>query len=137
MQGSKRWPHHISLLALAVVCTLPLNFTRTVAQEQERPAYVLVERTETTGPESIQDQYAKLARDILPKYGAHYLARSRNNAQFEGEGQTPCCIAILQFPNLESVQRWYNSPENRSAAEIRRSGAKFRIIAVEGLPDQR
>ena len=137
MQGSKRLLRYIGLLAIAVVCASPLNFTRSVAQEQQRPAYVIVERTETIGPETIQDQYAKLARDILPKYGARYLARSRNNVLLEGEGQTPCCMAILQFPDLESVKRWYESPENKSAAEVRRGGAKFRIVAVEGLPDQR
>jgi hypothetical protein len=54
----------VTLLALA-----------TAAQEQRRPAFVLVERIATTGPQSIQDDYAKLARDILPKYGARYLAQ--------------------------------------------------------------
>ena len=46
----------------------------------------------------------------------------------------PCCMAILQFPNMDAVMRWYESPENREAAKVRQSGAKFRLIAVEGLP---
>jgi uncharacterized protein (DUF1330 family) len=106
-------------------------------QEQNRPALVIVERVATTGPESIQEEYAKLARDILPKYGAVYLARSQKNTQFEGEGSAPCCVAILQFPNMDAAKRWYDSPENQSAAKIRQSGGKFRIVAIEGLPDQK
>ena len=104
-----------------------------IAQEPQRPAFVIVERTETTGSESIQNEYAKLAREILPRYGGRYLARSQNNLLLEGPGSTPCCMAILQFPSLDAVRRWYESPENQSAAKVRQSGAKFRIVAIEGL----
>jgi uncharacterized protein (DUF1330 family) len=119
-------------------CLLVLGFAclgaASIAQEQQRPAFVIVERTETTGSEAIQSEYAKLARDILPKYGGRYLARSQNNLLLEGAGSTPCCMAILLFPSLDAVRRWYESPENQSAAKVRQSGAKFRIVAIEGLP---
>ena len=124
--------------AAAAFCYVSLGIVHigsSVAQQQ-RSAFVLVERTATTGPESIQEEYAKLARDILPKYGARYLARSQHNVLLEGDGAAPCCIAILEFPNLEAVTRWYNSPENRDAVKVRDRGAKFRLIAVEGLPAQ-
>jgi uncharacterized protein (DUF1330 family) len=114
-----------------------VGVSKSVAQQESRPAFVIVERTATTGEEAIQEQYAKLAREILPKYGARYLARSQRNTLLEGTGPAPCCIAVLQFPNVEAVRRWYDSPENQSAAKIRQSGGKFRIIAVEGLPDQK
>lgn len=104
------------------------------AQQASRPAFVIVERTATTGPESIQQDYARLAREILPKYGARYLARSQRNTLLEGDGAAPCCMAILQFPSVEAVRRWYDSAENQSAAKVRQSGARFRIIAIEGLP---
>ena len=104
------------------------------AQEPSRPAFVIVERTATTGPESIQEQYATLAREILPKFGARYLARSQRNTLLEGDGAAPCCMAILQFPSIDAVRRWYASPENQAAAKVRQGGATFRIVAVEGLP---
>jgi uncharacterized protein (DUF1330 family) len=43
-------------------------------------------------------------------------------------------LAVLQFPSLDVVRKWYDSPENQSAAKVRQSGAKFRIVAIEGLP---
>lgn len=122
------------LLCLLVVGFVGLN-SPSIAQDVQRPAFVIVERTETTGAESIQSEYAKLAREILPKYGARYLARSQNNLLLEGAGATPCCMAILQFPSLDAVRRWYDSPENQSAEKVRQSGAKFRIVAIEGLAE--
>jgi uncharacterized protein (DUF1330 family) len=102
--------------------------------QQERRAFVIVERTATTGPETSQQEYAKLASEILPKYAARYLARSQENMLLEGGGAAPCCMAILEFPNMDAVRRWYDSPENQEAAKVRQTGAKFRIIAIQGLP---
>lgn len=122
--------------AAALLCLVPFTispFARSAAAQQERPAFVIVERTLTMGPESIQQEYAKLARNILPKYGARYLARSRENTLLEGDGATPCCMALLEFPNMDAVKRWYYSPENQEASKVRKSGAKFRIIAIQGL----
>jgi len=127
----------VVLLAAVLSASSPLAIDAATAQQQDNPAFVIVERTATTGDESIQQQYATLARDILPKYGARYLARSQRNTLLEGDGAAPCCMAILQFPSMEAVRRWYDSPENQSAAKVRQSGAKFRIIAIEGLPDQK
>jgi uncharacterized protein (DUF1330 family) len=120
--------------ALGAVIATAMLPGYSLAQPAERPAFVIVERVATTGPETIQEDYAKLARDILPKYGAKYLARSQKNALLEGDGAVPCCMAILEFPSMDAVKRWYDSPENRDAAKVRQSGAKFRLVAIEGLP---
>jgi uncharacterized protein (DUF1330 family) len=123
----------LGLAAAATLCLVLSSAGPTVAQE-ERPAFVIVERTATTGPEAIQQEYAKLAGEILPKYGARYLARSQENTLVEGDGVAPCCMAILQFPNMDAVKRWYGSPENQEASKVRQRGARFRIIAIQGLP---
>lgn len=127
----------VVLLAAVLSAAPPLAIDAAMAQQQSNPAFVIVERTATTGDEFIQQQYAQLARDILPKYGARYLARSQRNSLLEGDGAAPCCMAILQFPSMDAVRRWYDLPENQSAAKVRQSGAKFRIIAIEGLSDQK
>jgi uncharacterized protein (DUF1330 family) len=132
----KRIHKSIALLSyvLAAAFAVSLFSLTTSSAQQESPAFVIVQRTATTGSESIQAEYAKLAREILPKYGARYLARSQRNILLEGSDPAPCCIAVLQFPGMDAVRRWYDSPENQSAAKIRQSGAKFEIIAIEGLP---
>jgi uncharacterized protein (DUF1330 family) len=32
------------------------------------------------------------------------------------------------------VKRWYDSAENQEASKVRQSGARFRIVAIQGLP---
>jgi uncharacterized protein (DUF1330 family) len=134
---TERLPHltlRAPILLAAALAPFLFSLQTAGAQQDASPAYVIVERTTTTGSESIQNEYANLAREILPKYGARYLARSQRNVLLEGHDPAPCCIAILQFPSMDAVRRWYDSPENQSAAKIRQSGAKFEIIAIEGLP---
>jgi uncharacterized protein (DUF1330 family) len=118
----------------ALVLALVILGHPTRAQNSDRPAFVIVERTATTGDDSIQQEYAKLAREILPHYGGHYLARSQNNTLLEGTGAAPCCMAVLEFPSIDAAKRWYASQENQSAAEVRQRGAKFRLVLIEGLP---
>jgi uncharacterized protein (DUF1330 family) len=124
----------IGTVAAAAIAVAPML---SAAQQESRPAFVIVERLATTGPESIQEEYGRLARDILPKYGGRYLARSQRNTLLEGDGAAPCCIAILQFPSVDAARRWYDSEENQTAAKVRQSGARFRLIAIEGLPEPR
>jgi uncharacterized protein (DUF1330 family) len=121
-------------VSFSIALSIMTCFAQRSAAQQERPAFVIVERTATTGPEAIQQEYAELAREILPKYGALYLARSQENTMLEGDAAAPCCMAILEFPSMDAARRWYDSPENHEAAKVRQSGAKFRIIAMPGLP---
>jgi uncharacterized protein (DUF1330 family) len=127
----------IGTVAAAAIAVAPMLSAPSLAQQESRPAFVIVERLATTGPESIQEEYGRLARDILPKYGGRYLARSQRNTLLEGDGAAPCCIAILQFPSVDAARRWYDSEENQTAAKVRQSGARFRLIAIEGLPEPR
>jgi len=121
-----------AMLTIAGILALAAS-ARVVAQQANKPAFVIVERLSTTGPESIQEQYGKVSREIVAKFGGRYLARSQRNLLLEGDTSPPCCIAILSFPSVEAAKSWFDSPENQDAAKIRRSGATFRIISVEGL----
>ena len=110
------------------------SFAQSSKSPAQGPAFVIVERLTTTGPESIQQEYGKASRDIVAKFGGRYIARSQQNTLFEGDGKVPCCMAIISFPSAEAAKSWFDSPENQDAAKIRRSGATFRIVSVQGLP---
>src|SRR5690242_20079165 len=128
----------VQLLGVGLVVAGSLAFGvsgRLSAQQAKGPAFVIVERLTTTGPESIQQEYGKASRDIVAKFGGRYLARSQHNQLLEGDGGAPCCMAILSFPSADAAKKWFDSPENQDAAKIRRSGATFRIVSIEGLPD--
>src|SRR5215475_3291264 len=109
------------------------SFAQSSQSPAPGPAFVIVERLTTTGPESIQQEYGKVSRDIVAKFGGRYIARSQQNTLLEGDGQVPCCMAIISFPSAAAAKSWFESPENQDAAKIRRSGATFRIVSVQGL----
>jgi len=49
--------------------------------------------------------------DDVRKYSALYLARSRRNTGLEGDRPVPCCVVILQVPNLEAVTAGMTRPK--------------------------
>jgi uncharacterized protein (DUF1330 family) len=108
--------------------------TAGIAQPEGQHAYVIVERLGTTGPKDIQKRYGEMSKPIVATFGGRYLSRSQDNALLEGAAPLPCCVAVIEFPSLAAAQRWYASPENQAAAEVRRSGATFRIFTVQGVP---
>jgi uncharacterized protein (DUF1330 family) len=42
---------------------------------------------------------------------------------------------ILEFPDLETARRWYDSPEYREARRLRDGAARLRMVAVQGLDE--
>ncbi|WP_026370963.1 DUF1330 domain-containing protein [Kallotenue papyrolyticum] len=95
------------------------------------PAYVIVEVT-------INDQeayaaYRQLSGPSVEQYGGRFLARGGAIAPLEG-GWQPERIVIIEFPDLATAQRWYASPEYRTARQRRAGAAQVRMLAVEGLP---
>ena len=83
-----RW-HLIALLGVAAVGTGTLLTSSLAQHPNDPPAFVIVERLETTGPESIQQEYAKLARAILPS-----MARTISRAA----SATHCSRAMDRSP---------------------------------------
>jgi uncharacterized protein (DUF1330 family) len=42
---------------------------------------------------------------------------------------------ILEFPDLDAVKRWYDSPEYVAARKLREGAANLRMVAVQGLDE--
>jgi uncharacterized protein (DUF1330 family) len=40
---------------------------------------------------------------------------------------------MLEFPDLETAKRWYDSPEYQEVRKLRDGAANLRMVAVEGL----
>ena len=50
------------------------------------------------------------------------------------EGTEPAGrIAVVQFPSMAELKKFYNSPEYREVAPIRQKASKSRFFAVEGV----
>ena len=73
-----------------------------------------------------------VARDtpIFESYGAKFLVRGGRVGASEGD--TLERTVVIEFPDLETALRCFNSPEYQEVAEIRRANAESRIVVIEG-----
>lgn len=93
------------------------------------PAYVIAE-VDVSDP----DQYARYRAAVpasLQEHGGRFLARGGDTATLEGDWQ-PKRIVVIEFDDLDSARRWYDSPEYREARDLRSGAAVMRMIAVAG-----
>jgi len=94
------------------------------------PAYLIVE-TNITDPEQYE-LYKAAAPAALAAYGGRYVARGGELAVLEGDWD-PSRLVVLEFPDLDAVKRFYDSPEYGEARKLREGAATLTMVAVEGL----
>jgi uncharacterized protein (DUF1330 family) len=94
------------------------------------PAYVIVE-ADVHDPEQYE-QYKAASPGAVAAGGGRFVARGGEVAVLEGDW-SPKRVVVVEFPDLETAKRWYESPEYQDAKKLRDGAANLRIIAVEGV----
>ena len=94
------------------------------------PAYVVVE-TDIHDPEQYE-LYKQASPAAVAAGGGRFIVRGGEIAVLEGDWR-PTRLVLLEFPDLESAKRFYNSPEYQQAKRLREGAAGFNMVAVEGL----
>lgn len=94
------------------------------------PAYLIVE-TEITDPVAYE-VYKSLSPLAVAAHGGRFLARGGDLAVLEGDWQ-PNRLVIVEFPDLATATRFYDSPEYVKARNAREGAATLRMVAVAGL----
>lgn len=94
------------------------------------PAYVIVE-TDIHDPEQY-DRYRAASPAAVAAGGGRFVARGGELAVLEGDW-LPTRLVILEFPDLETAKRWYESDEYQEAKALREGAANLRMVAVEGV----
>ena len=82
---------------------------------------------------SAREEYGKLARTVLARYGGRYVVAGGAPQTLEGEWQ-PSGVAVIEFPTREQAVRWYESEEYRPLKALRLNGARTSAVLVEGVP---
>jgi len=93
-------------------------------------AYILVD-CEVTDP-ARYEEYRALAPAAIARYGGRYLARGGETVRLEGDW-VPRRVVVLEFPSLDAVKAFFDSPEYRAARAVRKDAAKMNMIAVAGV----
>jgi len=93
-------------------------------------AYLIAE-IDVTDPEKFA-VYREQIPTTLEPFGGHYLARGGAVTPLEG-GWNPGRIVVIEFPDMASLQGWYESDAYGPVLAIRQAASNGRVIAVEGI----
>ena len=76
--------------------------------------------------------YAEKVAPLIAKYGGRYLVSDRSPEMRDGEFPY-ARIVIVEFPTIESAQRWYDSAEYQAIIPIRKRAFDANIIIARGF----
>lgn len=93
-------------------------------------AYVIVD-VEIQNTEGYAE-YRKLSGPSVEQYGGRFIVRGGAVERAEGEWQ-PKRIVVIEFPSMDQIRTWYDSPEYTEARRVRQAAAEFQMIFVEGI----
>jgi uncharacterized protein (DUF1330 family) len=101
---------------------------------QAKPPIYVIEEIDVSNLDSYLREYAVKSTALVNASGGHRLVIG-NGRITPIEGEPPKSrVVILKWESMEKMQAWINSPENKDLRKIGDKYAKFRIFAVEGLP---
>ena len=124
--------HKVTLALIAGVFVSGAAINGLHAQSNA-PVYVILE-IDVSDQDAFLKKYAVKSRSLGRTFGGRILAAGSGKIT-PIEGEPPKSrVVVLQWENLEKVQAWVNSPEYKELRKIGDKYAKFRIFAVEGLP---
>lgn len=93
-------------------------------------AYVLAE-VEVTNPDGYKEYTAHVPATIT-RYGGRFLVRGGASEALEGDWPGVRRV-IIEFPDLATAKRWWNSPEYEKPKAMRLANSKGRLILLEGV----
>jgi uncharacterized protein (DUF1330 family) len=94
-------------------------------------AYIVVEIA-IKDPERYE-RYKPLASASIAKHGGTYLTRGGATTALEGTW-SPERFVILEFADVSTARRWWDSPEYAEAKALRQSCAETQMLLVEARP---
>ncbi|MEU1393124.1 MULTISPECIES: DUF1330 domain-containing protein [unclassified Nonomuraea] len=94
------------------------------------PAYVIV------GVDVLDQEaglaYAAVAQPSILSHGGRYLVAGPTSEPVEGAWDFSRLV-IIEFPDMDRVRKWYDSPEYRQAREMRKGTARVRMLFADGV----
>jgi uncharacterized protein (DUF1330 family) len=94
------------------------------------PAYVFADVQVTDAAR--YERYRALTPAAIAHYGGKFLVRGGATTVLEGAWQ-PNRVVVIEFPDVATAQRFYDSPEYRAARAEREGAARMRMFVVEGV----
>ena len=94
------------------------------------PACYIIGDVTVTNPERYKDYTAQTEGTLAP-FGGRFIVRGPEVQQLEGEW-SPGRVVVIEFPDRESAQGWWDSEAYEAIKPIRREASTGNLILVEG-----
>jgi uncharacterized protein (DUF1330 family) len=78
------------------------------------------------------EEYRQLVPATIASYGGRYLGRGGATEVLEGSWSPQRCV-ILEFPDMERFQTWWDSPEYAPLKALRQRATTSNLIVTQGL----
>ena len=97
------------------------------------PAYLVVEHIITNAAKF--EEYRTKVGPMIAAYGGRYLTKGGSHKLPEGGHWTPERVVIIEFPNMDALDRWYTSPEYQPLIALRKQCTSDldMLITLEGV----
>jgi uncharacterized protein (DUF1330 family) len=82
-------------------------------------AYLIAEHVITDAAKF--EEYRTKVGPMIASYGGRYLTKGSSPKLPEGGHWKPERVVIIEFPDTESLNRWYNSPEYQPLIALRKA----------------
>jgi uncharacterized protein (DUF1330 family) len=96
------------------------------------PAYLVVEHV-ITDTERFDEYRAKVS-PMIAAYGGRYLTKGATHRLPEGGHWRPERMVVIEFPDMQALEAWYNSPEYQPLIALRKqcTSAQDMLYFLEG-----
>lgn len=79
------------------------------------------------------DEYFDKVPLLVERHKGKFVVRGGNPAKLEGEIPIPDAAFIIEFPNREDAQAFWNSDEFKPLIKLRQSGSTLNAILVDRI----
>jgi uncharacterized protein (DUF1330 family) len=94
------------------------------------PAYSITEVLEVLDPAGAQ-RYAEPTPIAVEKFGGRFVVLGASPTVADGEAGI--AVAVVEWPDIATLQAWYDSPEYAPAREIAATAMRRRLIFLPGI----
>ena len=92
---------------------------------------IVVAKVRVTDPVKYET-YKPLAKKAIEAFGGRYLVRGAEPHAIEGDAPEARYV-IVEFDSIDTVRRFYDSPEYRAARDARADASIAEIVALDGM----
>jgi uncharacterized protein (DUF1330 family) len=106
-----------------------------VLHAQAKPAAYGIAEVTVNDKDAYAKEFLPAVRKTIADNGGKFLAAGGKTVSLQGAPPAPR-VVIVQWPNLDAADAWWNATATKDAFKIGEKYASFRNFNVEGLPAQ-